>query len=310
MHKLIVAVFALALAVSSAAAQSPTLRIVSEDPHLPADLFYGNVKVKPLRLRPGTNIPITIDDTDFFVNQHYLDFLNRFPDQGGFDYWVSSFAQSCGTNQTCLSDRRIRVSASFFIEQEFNDTGSYVYRFHQGSLGKHPKYKEFMADRRLVIGGASLEAQKAAFAEAWVQRPAFLALHPSSLANDAFVDSVLATMKNPLPGNGPGTDLTSQRGTYISALNGGATRGQVVRQIIDNQTFVNAERNPSFVLMQYFGYLRRDAEQDGYDFWLDVVNNRSPNNYLGMVCSFVTSAEYQLRFGSAVTHTNAECGAY
>ena len=59
--------------------------------------------------------------------------------------------------------------------------------------------------------------------------------------------------------------------------------------------------------MQYFGYLRRDIDP-GYDFWLDVVNNREPNNYHGMVCSFITSTEYQLRFGSVVTRSNADCG--
>ena len=59
--------------------------------------------------------------------------------------------------------------------------------------------------------------------------------------------------------------------------------------------------------MQYFGYLHRDVDQGGYDFWLDVVNNREPNNYHGMVCSFITSTEYQLRFGSVVTRSNADC---
>src|SRR5687767_230213 len=304
MSKLIVAVFVLALAVSSVVAQSPSLRIVTEDPKLPSDLFYGNVKVKPLRLRPGTNTPITIDDTDFFVSQQYIDFLNRFPDQGGFDYWVSSF-NVCGTNKACIDDRRVRVSAAFFIEQEFQDTGSFVYRFYQGSQGVQPTYKQFMTDRRQVIGGVSLEAKKAAFAEAWVQRPEFLAKYPATLSNAQFVDAVLQTMKD-----GDGVDLSSQRDTYINALNGGSTRGQVTRQIIENPTFSNAEYNKAFVLMQYFGYLRRDKDQGGYDFWLNVVNNRAVNNYLGMVCSFVTSAEFQLRFGSAVTHTNAECGKY
>jgi len=305
MQKLIVAVFALVLAVASAAAQSPTLRIVTEDPGLPADLFYGNVKVKPLRLRPGTNVPITIDDTDFFVNQNYVDFLNRFPDQGGFDYWVGTFSQLCGTNQACINDRRIRVSASFFIEQEFQQTGFYVYRLYAGSLGRQPAYAEFMPDRRL-INVNTLEASKASFANAFVQRPAFLAKYPLSDSNDVFVDKLLATMKA-----FDGTDLGLQRDTYISKLNTqGFTRAQVTREIIDTQAFSDKEYNPSFVLMQYFGYLRRDAEPEGYAFWLDVVNNREVNNYLGMVCSFVTSAEFQLRFGSAVTHTNAECGIY
>jgi hypothetical protein len=60
--------------------------------------------------------------------------------------------------------------------------------------------------------------------------------------------------------------------------------------------------------MQYFGYLRRDPEAGGYQFWLDVLNNRVANNYRGMVCAFVTSAEYQNRFGKFHMHSDAECG--
>jgi hypothetical protein len=59
--------------------------------------------------------------------------------------------------------------------------------------------------------------------------------------------------------------------------------------------------------MQYFGYLRRDPEQGGYLFWLNVLNNGQPNNYRGMVCAFITSAEYQLRFGAIVTRSNRDC---
>src|SRR5206468_9451218 len=86
------------------------------------------------------------------------------------------------------------------------------------------------------------------------------------------------------------------------------TRAQALLELIENREFKEREYNPSFVLMQYFGYLRRDADQDGYGFWLNVLNNREPGNYRGMVCSFITSQEYQHRFGLAVTHTNAECG--
>jgi hypothetical protein len=60
--------------------------------------------------------------------------------------------------------------------------------------------------------------------------------------------------------------------------------------------------------MEYFGYLRRDQDQDGYDFWLDVLNNREPGNLRGMACAFLTSTEYQQRFSYIVTHHNAECG--
>ena len=79
--------------------------------------------------------------------------------------------------------------------------------------------------------------------------------------------------------------------------------------VADDSVFAPAEYNNAFVLMQYFGYLRRNPDQGGYDFWLNVLNNRVPNNYRAMVCAFITSTEYQVRFGSLVTHANSECGS-
>jgi hypothetical protein len=87
----------------------------------------------------------------------------------------------------------------------------------------------------------------------------------------------------------------------------GKTRAQVIRDAIEMVEFRNSEYNPSFVLMQYFGYLRRDPDVGGYKFWLNVLDNSEPNNYRGMVCSFITSAEYQLRFSSTITHSNRDC---
>jgi Domain of unknown function (DUF4214) len=69
------------------------------------------------------------------------------------------------------------------------------------------------------------------------------------------------------------------------------------------------------VLTQYFSYLRRDPDADGFNFWLRQVNSaplRDVAKQHAMVCSFITSSEYQQRFGSVVTsvvtHNNTECG--
>jgi len=67
---------------------------------------------------------------------------------------------------------------------------------------------------------------------------------------------------------------------------------------------LNAEFNRAFVLMQFFGYLRRnpndapDADYSGYDFWLTKLNQFN-GNFQGaeMVKAFITSAEYRQRFG-------------
>jgi len=72
----------------------------------------------------------------------------------------------------------------------------------------------------------------------------------------------------------------------------------------------DAEYNRSFVATQYFGYLRRDADLGGINFWLGQVNGaplRDVNKQHAMVCSFITSAEYQLRFSPVAPHSNSEC---
>lgn len=91
-------------------------------------------------------------------------------------------------------------------------------------------------------------------------------------------------------------------------MNAGQSRAEVLLDVIEIPAFKSREYNGAFVLMQYFGYLRRDPEQAGYDFWLSVLNNQELNNYRGMVCAFLTSAEYQRRFGTTVTRTDRECG--
>src|SRR5438067_1406426 len=88
---------------------------------------------------------------------------------------------------------------------------------------------------------------------------------------------------------------------YALMLKSGGTRAQVLQSLIEDGDFHAREYNPSFVLMQYFGYLRRDADESGFNFWLDVLNNRVPGNYRAMVCAFLTSTEYQRRFSSVVT---------
>ena len=90
--------------------------------------------------------------------------------------------------------------------------------------------------------------------------------------------------------------------------NGTETRASVLQKIVENQAFYQREYNRAFVLMQYFGYLRREPDEGGFNFWLNVLNNRVQGNFKAMVCAFATSAEYQLRFAPTFTHTNQECG--
>jgi hypothetical protein len=251
-----------------------------------------------------TGNPLNV--VDFFVRQQYLDFLGREPDMGGWLYWTSEI-NACGNNQLCVNQRRIDVSAAFFASEEFQQTGSFIYRLYQTGLGRQLSYSEFTADRPQVLAGPDLEENRAAFALEFVTRPEFTVKYQNATSADAFVDSLLATVLQT-----SGLDLSAQREALLAEYSQGAdmnhSRSRVLRTLADNSAITDAAYNPSFVLMEYFGYLRRDIDQGGYEYWLDVLNHGAAGNYRGMVCAFLTSTEYQLRFSPIVTHSNAECG--
>ncbi len=246
-----------------------------------------------------------LDTGMYFVRQQYLDFLGREPDAGGLAYWTNQI-EACGTDAACIHQRRIDVSAAYFMSEEFQATGSFVYRLYEGALGRPISYREFSLDRQQVVAGSNLDAAKAAFADSFVQRQEFAQKYSQVTTAESFVDALVQTIRQT-----SGADLSSQRFVLISQYNSGATlnesRSLVVRAAIEDASFKAAEYNKAFVLMQYFGYLRRDADSGGYQFWLDVLNNRVPGNYRSMVCAFLTSTEYQRRFSSVVTHSNSDC---
>jgi len=299
MRKIAVAFSLLILLAAGVYAQNPpTLRIVTDDPTLPSELFYGDIKVKPLRLRPGTNVRITIDDSDFFVQQQYIDFLSRFPEQAGFDSWMNVLntaaqGQGCSgvSNAECLHQARITTSSGFFGSPEFNIKGGYVFRFYKGSLARMPSYAEMVADLRSVTGAtaAEVEQKRAAFASNWVVRTDFLASFPRSLTPTQFVDNILQTAGI----------MLGNRSTVIANLtaagNTDAGRAVAMRAIADSPEETNKEFNPSFVYMQYVGYLRRDPEPGGFNAWLTYLNSPG-SDFREMIRGFMDSSEYRARF--------------
>jgi hypothetical protein len=248
-----------------------------------------------------------IDNAQAFVRQQYQDFLNREPDADGLAYWTARITQ-CGNDARCIHDSRIGVSAAFFIEQEFQQTGDVVYRLHRAAFGTMPNaptranvnFSQFIADRAQLVGGAGLPQSTIDFANNFVARAEFKQAYPDGLSQPDFVNQLFNTA-------GLFSSPDQRQAEIDALLSGSKTRAQVLLDVVDIQEFKDREYNPAFVLTQYFGYLRRDPDQGGYDFWLNVLNNREPNNFRGMVCSFVTSTEYQLRFGSVVTRSNADC---
>jgi hypothetical protein len=317
--KFLLAFLITAFAALTVWGQAPTLHIVTEIPNLPSELYYGNTKVKPLRLRPGTTTPITINDSDFFVNQQYVDFLSRFPDQSGFDFWNAQIT-SCGSNQVCIDGQRDNTSGAFFLSIEFQETGYLAERMYKVAYGdatgastlggNHTltvpiiRRSEFLPDQLQLSNGviigtpgdqARLEANKVQFANDFVARARFTTIY-GSMTNQQFVDALNVNSGNALS--------PSQVSTFVTALNNASlTRAQVVRQTAEDSDLVTAEKNKAFVLMQYLGYLRRDpnsgqdTDYTGYEFWLQKLNQHGGDFHAAqMVRSFIVSGEYLNRF--------------
>ena len=250
----------------------------------------------------GSSTTNPIDDAQYFVYQQYLDILGRAPDAEGLDYWTGQIT-ACGSDAVCVRSRRVAVSNAFFFEQEFQNTGAYIYRIYKAGLAAAPSYAQFTRDRIQVTAGPQLDISKDDFANAFVHQAAFTALYPSTMGAGEFVDALVSNTGNAL--------TQSERDVLVSGLAAGTdTRATVMRKVAENAVFRNREYNSAFVLMQYFGYLRRDPDAQGFDFWLGQMNRYQPGDFdaqRAMICSFVTSTEYQLRFGSLVTRSNGEC---
>jgi glucose/arabinose dehydrogenase len=245
-----------------------------------------------------------IDDTAFFVRQHYADFLNREPDTPGLTFWTNEI-DGCGANQQCREVKRINVSAAFFLSIEFQETGFLVYRLYEESFDRQPRYSEFIADtqdigRGIIVGQGNWEQQLAAnrqsFADKWTERAAFKNVF-DGLSNLNYV--------NRLYSNAGVVPTTAERDALVAALDGGTkTRSRVLLDVADTAAFKQLELNRAFVLMEYFGYLRRnpddapDNNNGGYFFWLGKLIEFKGNFVQAeMVKAFITSDEYRQRFG-------------
>jgi Tol biopolymer transport system component len=272
---------------------------------------------QPLSLPPVVN---PIDDPQFFVSQHYRDFLNRQADDLGLAFWTNEIT-SCGADPQCIEYKRINVSAAFYLSIEFQRTGYLVERVYKAAYGDATgtstfggthqipvpiiRLNEFLPDTQEIGNGVIvnqpgweqvLENNKQAFLTEFVQRNRFTTAYPQSMTAGQFVDKL-----NDNAGNVLSVAERDQLVNELTALT--KTPAQVLRAVAEDADLNTIEFNRAFVLMQYFGYLRRnpndapDSDYTGFDFWLGKLNQFNGNINAEMVKAFIVSGEYRGRFG-------------
>jgi uncharacterized protein (TIGR03118 family) len=234
---------------------------------------------------PGA--PNPINDTTFFLTQHYRDFLNRDPDPGGLAGWINVLNTCPAGNTSC---DRIAVSLAFFLSDEFQNRGYFIYRFYAASLGRKPTYTEFMMDLSRLSGfltPAQLEANKVVFVDDFMNRPEFKTKYDPITDPAAYVKALEQTA---------GVTLANEAALISGLQMATETRATVLRKVAESPEVTSKFLNEAFVVEAYFGYLRRDPDAL-FSTWIGILN--STGDRRNIVNGFVNSVEYRQRFGPA-----------
>jgi len=290
-------------------------QIILDDPVTGATVDLTQLIIEDDADEPAINAS---DVPALFVRQHYHDFLGRDADAPGLAFWVGEFnrCQNIADPQQsarCNDEVRVNVSAAFFLSIEFQQTGFLVYRMYRAAFPESvlrprglPRFAEFMRDSRqisrgVIVGGsgwqARLEQNTRALFDDFVQRPEFLTRYPEALTPEQYADSLFQTAGLvPTP--------EERQAVVDEFLNPAGARARAFRRVAENAEFTRREFRPAFVLMQYFGYLRRnpndvpDTDFSGFDFWLSKLEQFDGDfRRAEMVKAFLNSAEYRQRFG-------------
>lgn len=259
----------------------------------PKGAILGSQSISTVNITDNDATPSSvnpIDQTPNFVRQHYNDFLNRQPDQAGFQGWqnVLNNCPSSGKDANGNFCDRIEVSSAFFRSLEFQQRGFFVYRFYSASYGRIPHYVEFMPDMARVSGFQSTqqeEASRVAFIDDFMARQEFKNRYDAVTDPRAYVEALESAA---------GVVLANRETLIADLAAGRKTRAQVLRAVVESNEVAQKYFNQAFVIMQYFGYLRRDADIHYLD-WIQTLNQTG--DYRIMVNGFLNSLEYRSRFG-------------
>ncbi len=192
---------------------------------------------------------------------------------------------------------RIDTSAAYYCSIEFRETGYLVYLLHRASFGRNVLFQDFLRESRevgqgLVVGApgwqGKLAENRAAFLRNWAERADFKERF-NGFTDHWFVQVLFENMGV--------TPSAAEREALLADMRAGLSRADVLARIVENEQFKQKEAAPAFVLMQYFGYLRRDPDQGGFNHWLSKLNENG-NDYrrAQMVKAFLDSIEYRGRF--------------
>ena len=169
-------------------------------------------------------------------------------------------------------------------------------------MGREPQFKEFMSDIKALgsgvyVGAGSwqekLEENRRRLASELVARTEFAG--KAAMTDEEFIDALYSNIKL--------TTARDERERLLSELrNGQTTRASALIHVSENRALYRREYDRAYLLMHYFGYLRRnpadapDLNLEGFNFWLEILERT--NDYASVTRVFIESGEYKDRVNS------------
>jgi hypothetical protein len=229
-----------------------------------------------LGLNPAVKDNDVFGNAQLFAMQQYRDFLSREGDPAGITGWTNLITGGTYT--------RLQVINAFLSSQEFSGFVAPVVRLYFATFLRIPDYAGLTFNAGLVKNGTVTLTQLADF---FAASPEFTATY-GSLNNTQFV----TLLYNNVLGRAP--DSAGLNG-WVSLLNSGYTRGQVLLGFSDSAEYQAAQANEVFVTMMYAGMLRRTPEPAGFNGWVAFL---AAGTYTRtqVINGFFLSAEYHDRF--------------
>jgi hypothetical protein len=233
----------------------------------------------PVRsIYPGVTSAIVLFSTNtLFVNQQYLDFLDRKAESKGLSTWVNALNKGFP---------KANMIESLMDSAEFRQKGKFIAQTYLGILARDPGHDEFRDWLGALLEGMTREE----IAHAFLESGEFKSRFGSNLSNAKFVERMYANVLLRKP-------ETAGFNFWVGQLNSRRmVRSQVALAFLDSVEFqnLNTSQNRMDVSLLYFNLLRRDPDANGFAAWVEALNSGLPLS--SAIDAFLMSGEYQSQF--------------
>ncbi len=217
-----------------------------------------------------------------FVNQQYVDFLNRRPSSSELSNWTTQLNSGAKSPADMIE---------WIIQQPgSDDTIAPLIRLYWGCFNRLPDSSGLMYWIGRLRAGTSLDA----IADKFSVSAEFLRRF-GGLSNGQYVDSLYLYILGRAPDS-------SGRQYWINKLAAGMSRGRMMRYFVESDHYRYLMYFRVRISLVYAGMLRRAPDSSGFAYWLDRMTNHG-TQLQSLISAIQKSASYRSRFSTTTQST-------